>query len=378
MTLALAAAVLAAGVASGAGAEAAVPPLPARAQLAAARQTYLQTAEQGLARAKQVWWDSKRGWYDEYRYSSWDQPLLMLWSAYQVFNAVDGVAVADPTAANIQAVRDFANGAENYWNPNVQPDGAYAYYPGYRNTTIRYYFDDNGWFGLAFTDAYRITHDSRYLADAVRAFRFLADAGWDADGGGFWWDTKHDHKTSEPLAAAILIGARLYEATGDRSYLRDAEKWLAWANAGSWNAARGLYQRNSSDPTVMSYVEGLMAAANEEVCAVTHAAADCARAELVARDSVAAFGVDLDWNPRFDAVDLYGLLQLYSHDRNATWYALAYHNAQRALATQGANGLFLTGWSGETKGDDTRDQGLGLDAATLSVFAWVAAVPSPS
>lgn len=354
-----------------------VPPLPSNAQVRATQQKDLQLAEDGLAAARKLWWDKSRGWYDEYRFSDYSMPLLMLWSAYQVFNAVNGVALADPTPANVRAVRAFANGAESYWNPKVKPVGAYAYYPNFTNTHIRYYFDDNGWFGLAFLDAYEVTDDRRYLNDALKAFRFLAVAGWDDKDGGFWWETKHDHKTSEPLAAGILMGARLYGYTRNRTYLLDAVRWLKWADAHSWNTAKGLYQRSATDDIVMSYVEGLMAAANEEVCKATGVSAHCARAELVARNSLDAFGTDLSWNPRYDAVYLYGLLHLYERDHNPTWFALAYHNAQRALATQDANGFFLRGWDGSTKGDDTTKAGLGLDAATLSVFAWLAAETPP-
>jgi len=348
------------------------------ARLTAEQARLLAAAEQGLAKEQQLWWDARYGWYDEYRFSVYSSPLLMLWGAYQVFNTVNGIALADPTPENVARVRAFANGAEAYWNPAVPPTGAYAYYPHFHPTRIRYYFDDNGWFALAFLDSYRITHDSRYLRDALRAYRFLALAGWDRRRGGFWWTTYHEHKTSEPLAAAIVAGAKLYRITGDRRYLDDATRWLAWANAHSWNGDRSLYQRNATDPTVMSYVEGLMAEGNELLCKAAGTRADCARAERVATASIAAFGRDLHWSPIGDSVYLYGLLNLYALDRNTAWYSLALRNAERALATQDANGLYLTGWDGSAQGDDTRLADLGLNSATLSVFAWVAAVPAPS
>jgi hypothetical protein len=357
-----------------------IPALPDRLQLTNDRARFLQLAEDGAAQAKKLWWDQKLNWYDELLKPDWRPPLMMLWSGYQMFNTVNGIALADPTPANVQAVRDFANGAEKYWNPRVKPVGAYAYYPNFVDPTIHYYFDDNGWWGLAFLDAYRVTHDQRYVKDALKAFHFLDVAGWDAaGGGGFWWETKHLHKTAEPLAAAVIMGAKLYEITKDPSYLRKARMWLAWANENTWNKARGLYQRNSTDDTVMSYVEGLMAAANAELCKVTKKQGYCARAELVAQNSLPAFGADLDWSPRYDAVALYGFLQLYALDANPTWYAYAYHNAQRALANaRDETGLFLQNWDGSDVAVDDQLQGqIGTHAATLSVFAWLAASPLP-
>jgi len=77
-------------------------------------------------------------------------PLARLWSAYPLFEALDGAAVAQPTPANVQAVRAFARGAEAYWNPVVH---GYAYYPGTSGPDKLTFFDDNGWWGLAFLDA---------------------------------------------------------------------------------------------------------------------------------------------------------------------------------------------------------------------------------
>jgi hypothetical protein len=129
----------------------------------------------------------------------------------------------------------------------------------------------------------------------------------------------------------------------------------------------------------MSYVEGLMAEANAVLCKVTKKQGYCARAELVAQNSLPAFGTDLDWSPRYDAVALYGFLQLYALDQNPTWYAYGYHNAQRALANaRDETGLFLQNWDGSDIVVDDQLQGqIGTEAATLSVFAWLAASPLP-
>ena len=59
---------------------------------------------------------------------------------------------------------------------------------------------------------------------------------------------------------------QLYEATHQQAYLRTARKYIAWADAHSWNAARGLYQRNEHDDTVLNYVEGMMIGAHAVLC----------------------------------------------------------------------------------------------------------------
>jgi hypothetical protein len=377
-------AALAAAVRAGAGSDsvADIPPLPARSTLEAQRSRFLALAEQGIATAKRYWWDAEYGWYDEQLTNNFPpNPLVMLWAAYQLFEAFDGVAIADPTPPNEAAVEWFAGMAERYYNPLVKPVGAYAYYIGKRDLNMRYYFDDAGWFGLAFLDAYRATGKPRYIRDAGLAYRFLAISGWNRNGGGFWWSTYHDYITSEPLAAGILIAVRLYEITRVKAYLRNAVKWMAWADARSWNASRNLYQRSSTDHTVMSYVEGLMADANEHLCRITHRQAYCNRAELVARASIPAFGVQLHWAPQYDAIDLHGLLDLYSLDHDSSWYALAYVNAQRAAANAAdPEGRYVLGWDGKSidLGQEVHPGQIGLHGATTSLFAWLAVAQPPS
>ena len=83
-------------------------------------------------------------------------PLATLWSAYPLFEATNGVAIAHPTAANKAAVNAFAAKAAKYWDPDIQATGGFAYYYTARGAWNAY-FDDNGWWGVAFLDAYRAT-----------------------------------------------------------------------------------------------------------------------------------------------------------------------------------------------------------------------------
>ena len=140
-----------------------------------------------------------------------------LWSAFPLFEALDAVALADPTPANRRAVETFARGAERYFDPNLKPVGGYTWYPGMTNPLQHAFFDDNGWWEMSYLDAYRATDDPHDLIDAERAFRFIQEAGWDPHSGGTWWETLHRHKTSEPLAAEIYTGLGLYQITPTRA-----------------------------------------------------------------------------------------------------------------------------------------------------------------
>jgi hypothetical protein len=330
---------------------------------------FLSLAETGLGKTQRAFWNPQLHWYD-WRLTkvAKPEPLASLWSVFPLFELVDAVAIASPTASNKARVEAFGKGAEAYLDPNTSPP-AFVTYPGITQPNRHVFFDDNGWFELAFLDAYQATGDKRFLRDAEDAYTFIAERGWNAGGGGFWWETLHRHLTSEPLATEIYTGLRLYLLTGERSYLTSSEKWLAWADSSSWNASEQLYQRNPTDPATMDYVEGPMIGAELELCAIRHVH-PCARAEQLATASVRRFGADLDWTPVADTLYLRYLLQLYRADHNTEWLDLARKNALDAVShARSPDGLYFKRWGGELF--PTRL--LQPDAATLGLFAWIAA-----
>jgi hypothetical protein len=356
------------------GAAAAVVVCAAPAAGAPRQLGFLQAAEAGVAQAHAYWWDARRGWYDERLDPTWqpNRPLVRLWSAYPLFEALNAIAIAAPTPAHRAAVRAFAAKAEQYWNPYVEPSGAYAYYIHTVIGSADTFFDDNGWWGIAFLDAYRATRDRRYLLDAEKALGFIMNTGWDQASGGTWWETFHRHKTSEPLAAAAYVAAGLYLATGERKYLAQADSLMSWADVHSWNAARGLYARSAGDPTVLNYVEGMMIGARLELCQIPGREDECLAAERLARAAVVAFPGD--WEPAPDVIYLRFLLDLYRQDGNRRWYDLVAAQALRAERTSRVRGgLYLNRWDGSF----ARGHLLRFHAATTSLFAWLGATAPP-
>jgi hypothetical protein len=103
-----------------------IPALPSTSQLQAQRARFLGLASDGLTAAKRYWWDATYGWYDEQLTDNFaPNPLVMLWAAYQLFEAIDGVAIPRPTPQDKAAVDAFAGMAERYCNPPLRPVGGY-------------------------------------------------------------------------------------------------------------------------------------------------------------------------------------------------------------------------------------------------------------
>jgi hypothetical protein len=344
------------------GLEATAPALP-----------YLELAEQGVALARRYWRDPRSGWYRE-RLGDRDRfPLATIWGIVPLFETLDAIDIAAPSAPHRAALETFARGAERYFDASLRPTPGFAPYPGDRGS-VRVWFDDNGWWGLAFMDAYQATHRGAYLRQARRAFAFIAAQGWDRAGGGLWWNTSHAYRAGEALASASLLGALLYRETHDPFYLGQVEKFMSWGDAHFLSEYR-LYALTDRDPTPTPYVEGTLVEAHEILCLQGLSAA-CARARELADGSWLRFAERITMGPQFDTIYLHWMLVYASQTGDARWPALAREVAAQAQTNAlDGRGLYLSAWDG---GPITAHQAqpgmLQTDAATLELFGWLAAL----
>jgi Glycosyl hydrolase family 76 len=383
--LTLALAICFAGAALAAPATQAATPSPPAPTLSPTQQRYLALAQAGIAQAEKRWWDPRRGWYDARLNDRERYPLATIWDSVPLFESLDAIAIAQPTAANRRALTSFATGAERYLNRGLRPLPGYSPYPGDREADTETWFDDNGWWGLAFVEAYRATGTHRYLADAQRALRYIATVGWDPGAGGIWWNTDHPYKAGEALASGTLLATLLYEQTHSSFALAQAQRFLAWGNTSGFNAASGLYAASNLNPTPIDYIESPLIYAQALLCRLTRVAADCQWAEQLQATALKRFGYQLDFSPQYDAIYLQWMLALYALDGasspegDPTLYLLAAGNAREAQArAANGEGLYLLSWDGETLPAIDAEPGmLQTQAATTSLFAWLAVYPPP-
>jgi hypothetical protein len=405
---------------------------------------YLSTAQQGVALASSIntWGNNKFHWFNEVLNDKARSPQATLWGIVPMFETVDFDALANPSAANIRLVRHFAGKAATYWDKNITPapgvkrkTPAYAPYPhSYNNPKT--FFDDNAWFSLAFLDAYQVMvkiKNSRlaavYLADAERGFNFINQNGWDnQDGGGMWWNTKHQipggqGRSGEALGAATALAARLFQVTLQPEYLEAAQKFVIWANTHilKWD---GSYANSIPREVTMPHDgEGMMIAAFTALCESPRAgpvpsaaystlppnktqgvmpsfrlpydpqskrALDpsswCNWAESVANST--ANGVNpgggiqdayfpLSEGPMWDTIYVRGLVALYAHDHNSTWYRLIEGTVQKIIKNaRGAGGLFTKDWDGSSNVPASVPGDIRTDGASLSAIAALGAAGS--
>ena len=88
------------------------------------------------------------------------------------------------------------------------------------------YYDDDSWWGLTWLNAYKLTGNPAYLTTAKNIFHYVNKNAWSPTcGGGIWQFTglgQHGQQPTKDLGANALyitFATRLYQATGDKTYL---------------------------------------------------------------------------------------------------------------------------------------------------------------
>jgi Glycosyl hydrolase family 76 len=355
--------------------------VPARASVPATpvQRHYLALAQSGVSTSEHDWRDGHLGWYDARLGDRERYPLATIWDIVPLFEALDAIAIADPGHAVRASLQRFASGAERYLNRALPRGPGFSPYPGDRDANTETWFDDNGWWGLAFLNAYRATGIRRYLARAESALRFIANAGWDPVEGGIWWNTDHPYKSGPALASATLLATLIYQQTHSSYALGQARRFLAYANTSAFSSSDGLYEDSSVDSTPVDYIEGPLIYAQALLCHLTDTASECERAETLTQTALRRFGEELDFSPQYDAIYLQWMLALYGLNHEAGLYDLAAGNARTAAErARNGKGLYLLSWNGETLPAQDAEPGmLQTQAATVSLFAWLAVYPPP-
>jgi hypothetical protein len=343
--------------------------------LPTARQLdYRQLAETGLRQAAR-WRDGS--WYCEYLdCSHGPYPLVTLWGEVPMFEAIDALQIGSPSRAHRLLVERFARANERYWDRAL---GGYAPYPGDRDADVQAFFDDNGWEGLAFYNAYLATGERRWLRDAQRAFRFIATRGWDRDGGGMWWNTSHPYHSGPALSSDSLLGILLYGADHEAWQLEDVKTYVSWANANDNHDERQLYLEKPNEPeSVNDYVQAPLVYAQYLLCRDGQGQGYCVQAGRVAatmaEEDVDAYGYRYNYGPEYDAVFMQWMMAYGQQAGQRYWTQLAEVNAAAAAENAGnGQGLWLSSWWGGKIADpETHPDMLRTVAATTSLFAWTA------
>jgi predicted alpha-1,6-mannanase (GH76 family) len=104
------------------------------------------------------------------------------------------------------------------------------------------FFDDNGWWALAWIAAYDLTREDRYL-DAARVIFARQLTAWDDTcRGGLWWSEDRKYKNAITNELFLSLAAQLHLRTPDTdgSYLMWAQREFEWFHASGMIGPSGL------------------------------------------------------------------------------------------------------------------------------------------
>jgi predicted alpha-1,6-mannanase (GH76 family) len=129
------------------------------------------------------------------------------------------------------------------------------------------FYDDEGWWALAWIDVYELRGDEAYLRMAQSIFEDMT-GGWDnVCGGGIWWKKNRRYKSAIANELFLSVAAKLAlhsEGRREQEYLKWAKREWKWFDASGMINHRDLINdgldqtcRNNGQPT-WSYNQGVI------------------------------------------------------------------------------------------------------------------------
>lgn len=134
-------------------------------------------------------------------------------------------------------------------------------FPGFLND----FYDDEGWWALAWLKIYDLTKQPQYLQTAIDIFEDM-EKGWGGTCGGLWWNKQHSYKGAIENALFLTVAAQLANRASNKEiYLSWAWKEWDWfqrtgmINA-HYNVNNGidLVTCRNDNGTVWSYNQGVI------------------------------------------------------------------------------------------------------------------------
>lgn len=136
------------------------------------------------------------------------------------------------------------------------------------------FYDDEGWWALAWIQAYDVTGNQTYLTTAVDIFDDMAKGNTTTCGGGIWWDKANTYVNAIANELYLSVASHLANRVPAQkaSYVAVAQKQLNWFLAtgiinadGNINDGLVLSTCKNNAGTVWSYNQGVILGALVEL-----------------------------------------------------------------------------------------------------------------
>ncbi|RMZ04573.1 hypothetical protein D0860_06317 [Hortaea werneckii] len=196
--------------------------------------------------------------------------------------------------------------------PNWEPQTYYAHSwpsfpPGWNlppfiptSGFLNDYYDDEGWWALAWIAAYDVTRNPQYLSEAESIFEDMKDAYGTTPCGGLWWDKPHTYVNAIANELFLDVAAHLANRAFRKSYYLDwAQREWAWFQGSGMinsestiNDGLDLDTCENNGGTVWSYNQGVILGGLAELSRATGDDSYITRAKEIADAAIAALTED--------------------------------------------------------------------------------------
>ena len=127
------------------------------------------------------------------------------------------------------------------------------------------FYDDEGWWALAWLQIYDLTKQQQYLQTATDIFEDMKK-GWGGTCGGLWWDKQHSYKAAIANALFLAVASQLANRATNREYYLDwaRKEWDWFQRTGMINSQYNindgidLVTCHNNNGTVWSYNQGVI------------------------------------------------------------------------------------------------------------------------
>lgn len=253
------------------------------------------------------------------------------------------------------------------------------------------FYDDEGWWALAWIDVYDLTGEKQYLAMAKTIFSDMA-GGWDDTcGGGIWWSKDRGYKNA--IANELFLSVAAHLANRDTAnsafYLSWANKEWQWFSQTGMINSRKLINDGLGSPdghttanacanngqTTWSYNQGVILGGLAELSkrnadpSLPLAAANIAKAAvtlLVDAKGILHDSCEPDCGAdgeQFKGIFVRNLVKLNDVDPQTAYKTFIKTNAESIwMQSQGTNAQFGQVWSGPFGKANAATQSSALDA----------------
>ena len=145
-------------------------------------------------------------------------------------NTLTQAAQSQPREARIISQLTSTNTFEY---PDI-PGGIALPDPKFTNGFLNGYYEDEGWWALAWLKVYDLTGNNVYMNNAIGIFQDMTE-GYPAKCGGIWWDKNQTANTAITNELFLTLAAQLANRAANRNY------YLQWAlTQWQWFEGSGL------------------------------------------------------------------------------------------------------------------------------------------